>query len=409
MKITDTLRSAMRAMRGNQLRSALTALGVIIGVGSVVVMVAVGAGTQAQIREEIERTGTNMIIVMPGAPLSKIPQPLGMRPTLSDEDAIAIRDEGQGIATAAPSVPGIAQMTTAYGNSSTVIQGITEEFLIARNWQLASGRTIVDEDVEAGAKVAMLGQTTAETLFGDGDPVGQTVRINQIAVEVIGVLGRKGQSMDGSDDDDIVFVPLTTARQQIIGRSTVKTNSVGMITVKVADSEKIDAGIEEVRDILRFQHRIRPNQPDDFRINNVAEMLSLQEQSSAAMTQLLAAIASISLVVGGIGIMNIMLVSVSERTREIGIRMAVGATPRNILAQFLTEATVLSVAGGIVGAFAGVGGAAVAQQQFEMRVELTAEPMILAFTFSALVGLVFGIYPAIQASRKSPLEALRYE
>jgi putative ABC transport system permease protein len=409
MRVSDTLRSAFRALSGNRLRSALTTLGIIIGVGSVVVMVAVGAGTQAQIREEIERTGTNIIIVMPGGPASAGAQPVGARPTLTDEDATALRDEGYGIVTAAPSVPGAAQIATAYGNSSSGLQGITEEFFIARNWRLASGRAIVNEDVDAAAKVAMLGQTTAEKLFGDIDPVGETVRINQVPLEVIGVLAAKGQSMDGSDDDDIVFVPLSTAREQIVGRSAVKTGSVGMITVKVADSDQIDEGIEEARDILRFQHRIRANQPDDFRINNVAEMLSLQESSSAAMTQLLAAIASISLLVGGIGIMNIMLVSVSERTREIGIRMAVGATPGNILSQFLSEATVLSVAGGIVGALSGIVGAIVAQQQFEMRVELTAEPMILAFTFSALVGLVFGIYPAIRASQKSPIEALRYE
>jgi len=409
MRNSDTLRSAFRALGANRLRSALTTLGIIIGVASVVVMVAIGAGTRAQIREEIERTGTNIVIVMPGVPPSQGFLTPGQRPTLTDEDAAALRDEAYGIATAAPSVPGIAQLTTPYGRSSSSLQGITEEFFIARNWRLASGRSIVEEDVAASAKVAMLGQTSARKLFGDGDPVGQTMRINQTAVEVIGVLGAKGQSMDGTDDDEVVFVPLTTAREQIVGRSTVKTRSVGMITVKIADSDRIDEGIEEVRDILRFQHRLRAGQPDDFRINNIAELLSLQEQSSAAMTRLLAAIASISLLVGGIGIMNIMLVSVTERTREIGIRMAIGATRRNILSQFLSEATALAVAGGLAGAAIGIAGAVLAERQFDTRVEVTAEPLILAFFFSALVGLVFGLYPAIGAARKSPLEALRYE
>ncbi|GLQ55264.1 ABC transporter permease [Devosia nitrariae] len=409
MSPADTLRSAARALRANGLRSALTTLGIVIGVASVVVMVAIGAGTQALIREEIERTGTNIIVVMPGAAASASgTQSALIRPTLSDEDAISLRDESYGIVTAAPSVPGVAQLVTPRGNASTALQGITEEFFTARNWRLASGRTIVAEDVETSAKVAMLGQTAAETLFGDVDPIGQTVRVNQVPVEVIGLLAAKGKSMDGTDDDDVIFLPLTTAREQIVGRSSVKTHSVGMITVKIADSEGIDAGIEEVRDILRFQHRLRPGQADDFRINNVAEMLNLQQESSAAMTRLLAAIASISLLVGGIGIMNIMLVSVTERTREIGIRMAVGGTPRDILLQFLAEATVLSVAGGLAGAVVGIVGA-IFVRQLDMRVEVTADPMLLAFTFSALVGLVFGIYPAVHASRKSPVEALRSE
>jgi putative ABC transport system permease protein len=409
MRLPDTLRSASRALRSNRLRSALTTLGIIIGVASVVVMVAIGAGTQAQIREEIERTGTNIIIVMPGAPASAGPVRPGDRPTLTDEDADVLAQAGGTIVTAAPTIPGIAQLATPYGNASSGLQGVTEAYFIVRNWHLASGRMIVDEDVEAASRVAMLGQSTAEKLFGDADPIGQTVRVNQTPVEVVGLLGRKGQSMDGSDDDEIVLVPLSTARQQIVGRNAAKARSVGMITVKIADSNSIAAGIEQVRDILRFQHRLRQGQPDDFRVNNVAAMLALQEESSAAMTRLLAAIASISLLVGGIGIMNIMLVSVTERTREIGIRMAVGARPQDILVQFLSEATFLSIAGGIAGAVVGFTAAVVAQEHFGIRVALSIDPAIVAFAFSALVGLAFGIYPALGASQKSPMEALRYE
>ncbi len=242
----------------------------------------------------------------------------------------------------------------------------------------------------------------AERLFPDMDPVGATLRVNQLAMEVIGVLARKGPSMDGTDEDDLVLVSLATAREQIIGRQ-----SVNLITVKLANSNLINEGIGEIRDILRVRHTLTGGQPDDFRISNLAEMLSLQQESSVAMTRLLVAIASISLVVGGIGIMNIMLVSVSERTREIGIRMALGARPSAVLSQFLTEAVILSVAGGLAGAAAGLAAALVAQTHFALRIELTAEPMLLAFAFSTLVGLVFGIYPAVQAARKSPLELLR--
>ncbi len=258
-------------------------------------------------------------------------------------------------------------------------------------------------------KFVMLGLSTSQKLFGDMDPVGQAIRINHLPMEVIGLLGRKGQTMDGSDLDDIALVPLTTARDQLFGRTTGKTRSVSMITVKVADENAIDEGIEEVRDILRFTHRISEGQPDDFRINNVAETARLQEQTSAALTQLLAAIASISLLVGGIGIMNIMLVSVTERTREIGIRMAIGARPAAILTQFLAEATILSVAGGLAGAIMGFAAAMFAEKYFFIRVELTSDPVTLAFVFSALVGVIFGMYPAITAARKSPLEALRYQ
>jgi putative ABC transport system permease protein len=408
VRSSDIIRSALRSLSTNKLRSALTTLGIFIGVASVVVMVAVGAGTQATIKEEIARLGADVIMVIPGGASGSGSQTT-VRPTLSSDDAIAIRDDGAGISAAAPSIAGVAHLVTAVDNWSTGVHGITEDYFSARDRDLETGRMIDDKDNESGAKVIMLGISTAQRLFGDMDPVGETLRVNHLPMEVIGLLGRKGQTMDGSDLDDVALVPLTTARDQLFGRNTSKARSVSMITVKIADEKALDEGIEEVRDILRFTHRLSVGQPDDFRINNVAETARLQEESSAALTQLLAAIASISLLVGGIGIMNIMLVSVTERTREIGIRMAIGAKPAAILTQFLAEATILSVAGGLAGAIMGFATAFIAEIHFSIRVELTSDPVTLAFGFSALVGVVFGMYPAITAARKSPLEALRYQ
>ncbi|WP_324765384.1 ABC transporter permease (plasmid) [Sinorhizobium meliloti] len=410
MRPADILRTAARALRGNRLRSALTTLGIIIGVASVVVMVAIGAGTQAAIKEEIEKLGASVVMVIPGsANAAGARLGAGTRPTLSDEDAAVINDDAAGIVAAAPSVAGVAHLATAIDNWSSGVHGVTEEYFTARDWELAAGRQIDEQDVESAAKVVMLGATTAEKIFEEADPIGQTIRINHLPMEVIGLLARKGQTMDGSDLDDVALIPLSTARDQLFGRSTAKTRSVSMITVKAKDERRIEEVVEEIRDVLRFQHRLAPGQPEDFRINNVAESARVQEESSAALTRLLAAIASVSLFVGGIGIMNIMLVSVTERTREIGIRMAVGAKPAIVMAQFLAEATFLSIAGGVAGAAIGFGGAVFAEQQLGMRVELSAAPVLLAFFFSALVGLVFGLYPAIRASQKSPLEALRYE
>lgn len=406
----DIFRTALRSMRGNALRSALTTLGIIIGVASVVVMVAVGAGTQAAIREEIERLGANVIMAVPGVAYAAGARlGSGTRPSLTDDDAAAIARDAKNLVAVSPSMAGIAQLAWGSQNWSASVFGATEDYFEALDRTVTDGRMLDEQDVVSGAKVVIVGATTAEQLFASTDPIGQIVRVNHLPMEVIGVLGRKGQTMDGSDLDDMALVPLSTAREQLLGRPIGKPRSVALISMKARSQGLIDESIEEVRDILRFQHRLTVDQPDDFRISNITETARVQEESSAALTRLLAAIASISLIVGGIGIMNIMLVSVTERTREIGIRMAIGARPSAILSQFLTESVILSVSGGLIGAMIGFVGALIADMQFGMRVELTLEPVILAFLFSALVGVTFGMYPALIASRKSPLESLRYE
>jgi putative ABC transport system permease protein len=410
MTTLDLFRFAGRSLSANKLRSALTTLGVIFGVSSVVLMVAIGAGTHERIKEEIERLGTNLVIVLPGAALSNGVQ-LGTAssPTLTDDDAVAIGSETNGVVVAAPAVRGTVHVTTGAANWTTPLLGITDDFFVARDWKVEQGRELGPEDLAKGNKVALIGRTVADKLYEGRVPIDETIRVNQLPFKVVGVLEGKGQTLSGTDLDDVVMVPLGTARDDVLGRTLGKIRSVSVIMVKVANPTHVETAIEETRTVLRARHRLREDQPDDFQIRNVIETMKARKDSSAALTQLLAAVASISLLVGGIGIMNIMLVSVTERTREIGVRMAVGATPGHVMAQFLTEATLLSIAGGIIGAIVGIAGAMIAEHQFGMRVVITVDPIAIAFAFSALVGLVFGFYPAFHASRKTPMEALRYE
>ncbi|OGL14320.1 MAG: multidrug ABC transporter substrate-binding protein [Candidatus Rokubacteria bacterium RIFCSPLOWO2_12_FULL_71_19] len=410
MNILVGTRIALRALRANPLRSVLTMLGIIIGVGAVIAMVSVGAGAQERVAEQIRALGSNLIIVLPGSVWSSgIRMGLGSRPTVTEDDARAVAREVPAIQSVAPVRRGTGQVIIGNQNWASVIQGTTPDLEETRQWAAASGRWFTQEEVEGAAKVVLVGQTVVANLFGGGDPVGQVIRVRETPLTVIGVLERKGQSNWGQDQDDTVVIPLTTAKKRVLGPSHPRADSVNVITVRVRDGENMKAVEEEMRQLLRQRHRLQAYQEDDFWIRNLSEMLQAEEESSRILTMLLAAIASVSLLVGGIGIMNIMLVSVTERTREIGLRMAVGARGRDILTQFLVEAVTLSLIGGMIGIVLGVSGSYAIAYLAAWRTLINAQAILLAFCFSATVGIFFGFYPARKASLLNPIDALRYE
>jgi putative ABC transport system permease protein len=404
------MRIALEALRLNLMRSALTMLGIVIGVGSVITMIAVGSGAEAQVAQQIRSLGSNLMIIVSGAITSGgVRLGFGTQLTLSEDDAHAIQREVPETLVTSPGVRGSAQAIYGDVNWSTVIFGTTPDFFVAREWDVSQGRTFLQADVDGAAKVALLGQTVARTLFGDSDPVGRLIRIKKVPFTVIGVLDRKGQSLQGQDQDDIIIMPLTTARNRVIGASQANRRAVGAILVKMREGADLGAAETQIHALLRQRHHLQPGQDDDFWIRNLSEVLVTQQASSRALTLLLAAIASVSLVVGGIGIMNIMLVSVTERTREIGLRMAVGARARDILSQFLVEATTLALVGGAAGIFLGVVASVVIGGWAGWQTQLRPEAILLAVGFSAAVGIFFGFYPARKASLLQPIEALRYE
>jgi putative ABC transport system permease protein len=406
----QSVRIALRSLRVNTLRSVLTMLGIIIGVGAVIAMVAVGAGAQARVAEQIQSLGSNLIVALSGSVTSSgIRLGQGSQLTITEDDAAAIQRDVSLVQAAAPSVRGTAQLVYGNLNWSTVVQGVTPEYLDVREWPLDAGRPFSAEEVDAAAKVAHIGQTTALNLFGDSDPLGQIIRIKKIPFTIVGTLTRKGQNSWGQDQDDVVLIPLSTAKKKVLGVSRSNPRSVGAISIKVRAGEDMAEAQDQIRTLLRQRHRLQPHQEDDFWLRNLSEVLQTQEESSRVMTYLLAAIASVSLLVGGIGIMNIMLVSVTERTREIGLRMAVGARGRDILAQFLIEAVTLSLIGGIIGIAFGLGGSRAISYFAEWRTLVAPESIALAFGFSAAVGVFFGYYPARKAARLDPIEALRFE
>jgi len=403
-----SLRIALRALLVNKMRSALTMLGIIIGVGAVIAMIAVGSGAQRRIAEQIASMGSNLIMIMSGSSTSG-----GMRfgagtvPTLTADDAKAIQTEISGVKYTAPSINGVAQVVYGNQNWSTVIIGTTPEVLDIRDWPLAAGRRFTQQDVDGATKVCLLGKTVAENLFGGIDPIDQIVRIKKVPFNVVGVLSAKGQSTWGQDQDDIIFVPLTIAQKQLFGMQF--PGMVRTIAIQARGPEVMEEVEEQITDLLRQRHRIQPNQENDFSVRNLTEVMSSAEQSAKVMSLLLGAIASISLIVGGIGIMNIMLVSVTERTREIGIRIAVGAKGRDILLQFLIESLVLSLVGGMLGIGIGMAGTLILSSFTQWPVLFSITAILLAFLFSGSVGVFFGFYPARKASLLNPIEALRYE
>jgi len=404
------IRIAIRALRVNMLRSILTMLGIIIGVGAVIAMVAIGSGAQARVSEQIQSLGSNLIIVRPGtvnAAGTRLGQ--GSRKTLTEDDAAAIARDLSAVEVAAAYVRGTDQVVSAAQNWSTVIQGVTPDYLDARDWLLVSGRPISGEDVEGASKVALIGQTASVNLFGDADPVGQTIRIRNVPFTIVGLLDRKGQTTGGTDQDDVILLPISTAKKKILGVSKSSPRSVDAIVVKVRAGDNMDETESQMRALLRQRHHLKPDKEDDFWLRNLADVLQTQEESSRVLTYLLAAIASVSLMVGGIGIMNIMLVSVTERTREIGLRMAVGAKGSDILTQFLVEAVTLSLIGGLIGVGLGIAGSHAISYFAEWRTVIALDAIVLAFGFAGAVGVFFGFYPARKAASLDPIEALRFE
>lgn len=408
MELWQSLKIAFGALRVNKMRSILTMLGIIIGIAAVIAMVAVGAGAERIISDQISSIGTNLIIVIPGSiKAGGVQMGPGALPTLTIDDGQAIKAECPSVVAAAPNIRTGGQIVFANQNWSTQLTGITPDFLVVRDWPIIYGRHFTQSDIDSATKNCIIGQTIVKELFGSVDPMGKVIRIRKVPFHVIGVLKKKGQSPQGTDQDDTVLIPLTTAQRKVFGSPF--PNAVGGIVVKARSKDLISRAENEITALLRQRHHIGSKKDDDFTVKNLSEILSVAATSSRAMSLLLGAIASISLIVGGIGIMNIMLVSVTERTREIGIRMAVGASEKDILLQFLTEAVLLTLCGGIIGIVLGSVGAIVVSNVFDWPTLISIKAIAVAAVFSAAVGIFFGFYPARKASSLNPIEALRYE
>ena len=405
--IGNMLREAWRAMAANKLRTFLTMLGMVIGVAAVILMLAIGQGAQVLVRQAIASMGSNLFIVLSGfSTAAGVRSGSGNVPTLTVRDARAIA-ELPSITAVAPMQPGSSQLVYGSNNWNTQVYGTTPSYLDVRDWRLASGYAFTDTEMRSASRVALVGQTVVQQLFGDEDPVGKTLRIRNSPFVVIGVLARKGQSMDGRDQDDTVLVPLTAAQLTLFGSQF--PDSVRMILVQAASEQMMVRAERAMTELLRERHRIPEGGDLDFTIRNLSAVADVQAQTTKIMSLLLGAVASVSLVVGGIGIMNIMLVSVTERTREIGIRMAIGARRRDILLQFLLEAIIVSVVGCFIGVLLGVGGALLVTQTTGTYVVVTAASVLLAFLVAAAVGVFFGFYPARKAAGLKPIDALRYQ
>ena len=405
--IHPMLGEAWQAMGANRLRTALTMLGMVIGVGAVVIMMAIGQGAQYAVQQTISTMGSNLFIVLSGSfTTAGVRSGAAGGPTLNIADAEAMA-ELDGVVNVAPTHQGTRQLVYGSQNWSTQVVGATPAYLEARAWNIVSGAAFGDSDVRAATRVALIGKTVAENLFNGEDPVGKTMRIQQNPFIVIGVLGSKGQNLDGRDQDDTVIIPLSTAQRKVFG--TPFLGSVRMIMVQAASAESMQREMDSTTALLRHRHRLREGMPDDFFMRNLSAAAESEAETTRTMSILLGAIASISLLVGGIGIMNIMLVSVTERTREIGIRMAIGACEKDILAQFLLEAVMISLAGCLLGLLLGIASALLVNAVTSMVIVISGGSVLVAFGVAATVGIFFGYYPARKAARLDPIEALRYQ
>ena len=411
MSALESLRIAMRALRANKLRSVLTVLGIVVGVGAVVCMVSVGAGAQAEVSEKIRTLGANLLFVLPGAKNSGGARlESGTQPTLTEEDAASIRRELVDVQVAAPLLSRSMPLVATNRNWVTVVAGINADYLVAREWQIASGRSFTSDEITSGTKVAIVGSVIVEELFNGRAGIGETFRIGSVPFTVIGVLDRKGLGAAGRSQDDVVFIPLSAAKSRVLGavRGTTR-EALDFISIKVSDASAMPEIERELEALLRQRHRIRGNAPSDFRIENPADVLFARGAAVRLLGSLLIAVAAVSLVVGGISIMNIMLVSVTERTREIGLRMAVGASRRDIRWQFLIEALILALMGGLVGAISGAVAAVAIALKAGWPILISPWAIILACGFAAFIGISFGLYPAHRAARLDPIVALRFE
>ncbi len=404
----STLIMAIRSLKINKMRSILTSLGIIIGVSAVIIMLAVGTGASKKIAKDMESMGSNLLMIRSASATSGgVRMGFGTKPSLTLKDAEAIEKTARGVLAVAPYSSGTAQLTYGNQNWSTTIGGTTASYLFIRNYEILSGRNFIKEDIKNNTKVAIIGNTVANELFGDVDPLNKTIRIGNVPFKIIALLKTKGQSGMGMDQDDLVFIPITTAQKKVFG--TDFPGSIKMINVKAQSDTSMKTAEEDIDEILTKRHNIGKNQDKDFEIRNLAEMQETIKSSARTMSILLGAIASVSLIVGGIGIMNIMLVSVTERTKEIGIRMAIGAKASDIRVQFLIESFLLSVIGGVIGVLIGVVGAKAIQIFSEMSISISGFSIALSLGFSGAIGVLFGYYPAYKASLLNPIDALRYE
>ena len=403
-------RIALRALQVNKLRSALTMLGIVIGVAAVIATAAIGSGAKVSIQRQIASIGSNLIIVLPGSLTSSgMRMGSGNAVTLTESDARDLTQQCPDIARAVPVVRGGAQVVYENSNWATILFGTTPGFLDIRDVRVAEGAPFTQQDVESASKVALLGPTVATNLFGDVDPVGRSIRIMKVPFTVVGVLARKGQSPSGQDQDDLILLPISTAKRKVLGIKPANADAVDAIMIQAKSTDRIQAAEEEAHALLRQRHHLAPSEDDDFSIRNMQEIFAAQAASSHILSVMLAAVASVSLVVGGIGIMNIMLVSVRERTREIGLRQAVGAKTHDILMQFLVEAVTLSIAGGCAGVVLGIGASFLISAFAGWSTVVSIGAVLLAVFFSALVGVGFGYYPARKAAYLDPIVALRAE